>query len=246
MKMNERLQFQSNKEEFNLDKEASDIAQRIMERVRQRSTAKSAQKELTTQYLRASDYKTRQLFQSNQLEIRRESEKVTKGPSQEIKRKEEIFVPEFKISKDNRPYELVQQENQLKIEDLKIPLKIPPQLHVQGIKDIYQKTVKINNYESIGFQEQKNEKRKQNQIMNEYIQPENNQIHQLSSKRISSPKRNHLKLDSNYQTKSSLSLKTTQLQTPVSVQFKQQDIVSQLLGSLKNQKKNYGEYLTKR
>ncbi|CAD8049634.1 unnamed protein product [Paramecium sonneborni] len=245
MKINECMQFQTNKEEINLDKEASDIAQRILERVRQRSSANSVKKELASQYLRASDYQKRQLFQSNQLDFRRESEKVTKGTNHEIKRKEEIFIPEFKISKVNRPYELVRLENQFKIEDLKLPLKIPPQFTSQEIKDIHQKTVKINNYESIGFQEKKNEKMKQIQIINEQ-QPQNNQMHQLNSKRISSPKRNHLEMDGNYQTKSSLSLKTTQLQTPVSVQFKQQYIVSQLQGSQKNLKKNYGEYLTKR
>ncbi|CAD8134294.1 unnamed protein product [Paramecium pentaurelia] len=246
MKINERLQFQSKQEEINLDKEASEIAQRIMEKVRQRSTANSGQKELSSQYLRASDYKARQLFQSNQIEIRRQSEKVTKGPSQEMKRKEEAFVSEFKVSKDKMPQELIRLENQLRMGDLKTSLKSPLKLNEQGINDGHQKTVKMNINESIGFQEQKNEKMKQIQIMNEHNQQLNYQMHQLSSKRISSPKRDHLKLDSNQQTKSSLSLKTTQLQTPVSVQFKQQDIVYQLLGSLKNQKRNQGEYLTKR
>ncbi|CAD8143358.1 unnamed protein product [Paramecium pentaurelia] len=244
MKINERFQYQSKQEEINLDKEASDIAQRIMEKVRQRSTAKSDQKELASQYLRASDYKARQLFKDNQIEIRRQSEKVTKGTSQQIGRKEEIFVPEFKISKDNKPYDLARLENQLRMEDIKTPIKIPLQLNGQGFKDAHQKTVKINNYESMGFQEQKNVK--WIQIMNEQTQPSNCQIHQLSSKRMSSPKRNHPKLDSNYQTKSQLYLKTTQLQTPISVQHKQSDIVSQLLGSLKNQNRNYVEQRSKR
>ncbi|CAK71077.1 unnamed protein product (macronuclear) [Paramecium tetraurelia] len=246
MKINERLQFQSKQEEINLDKEVSEIAQRIMEKVQQRSTAKSGQKELPSQYLRASDYQARKLFQSYQIEIRRQSEKVTKGPSQEMRRKEEALLSDFKVNKYEKPQELIRFENQLRMGDLKTPLKSPVQPNDQRHNDIHQKTVKLNNYENIGFQEQKSEKMKQIQIMNEHNQQLNYQMHQLSSRRISSPKRDQLKFDSNLQTKSSLSFKTTQLQTPVSVSFKQQDIVTQLLGSLKNQKRNQGDYSTKR
>ncbi|CAD8158800.1 unnamed protein product [Paramecium octaurelia] len=244
MKFNERFQFQSKQEEINLDKEASDIAQRIMEKVRQRSKAKSDQRELASQYQRASDYKPRQLFQDNQLEIRRQSEKVTKGTNEQMGRKLEIFVPEFKISKDNKAQEMTRLENQLRMEYLKTPIKTQLQLNGQGIKDAHQKTVKLNNQETMGFQEQKSAK--QFQIMYDQTKPSNGQMDQLSSKRFSSPKRNHLKLDSNQQTKSSLYLKTTQYQTPASVQIQQSDIVTQLLGSQKKQNRNYVEQITKR
>ncbi|CAD8134049.1 unnamed protein product [Paramecium octaurelia] len=99
MKINECLQFQLKQEEINLDKEAFEITQRIMEKVQQRSNAKSGQNELSSQYLRASDYQGRQLFQSNEIEIRRQSEKVTKGPSQQMRRKEEDFFLSLKSGK---------------------------------------------------------------------------------------------------------------------------------------------------
>ncbi|CAD8134051.1 unnamed protein product [Paramecium octaurelia] len=130
--------------------------------------------------------------------------------------------------------------------DLKTILKSPLQPNESRHNDVHQKTVKLNNYENICFLEQKSEKMQQIQIMNEPNQQLNYRIHQLSIRRISSPNLHQLKLDINLQTKSSLSLKTTQLQTPVPVSFKQYDIVTQLLGSLKNQQRNQGNYLTKR
>ncbi|CAK70742.1 unnamed protein product (macronuclear) [Paramecium tetraurelia] len=224
MQINGRLTSGDKYPEANIEKEAAEMASRIMERVRQKSNVKSAQRIIVKpENFRSSDYKPR----PSDIQIGRE------GTTSITDRNELNFEPNF--NQFNPLKNGFTSKNNL-IETIKIPQRSQFKSASTGMQDIFQKTVKLNNnnYYVPEFQSQSTTDKPDSTKLiklTDSVSSLVNQKYDLQAK--------HRRVESNTQFKPILNTKPYQLHTPV--KQNKEDIVSQLLGSLRNQKK-YSDY----
>ncbi|CAD8054931.1 unnamed protein product [Paramecium primaurelia] len=224
MQINGRLTSGDKYPEDNIEKEAAEMASRIMERVRQKSNVKSAQRILVKpENFRSSDYKSRQ----SEIKIGRE------GTISITDRNELNFEPNF--NQFNPLKNGFTSKNNL-IETIKIPQRSQFKSASTGIQDIFQKTVKENN-NNFYVPEHQSQSTTDKPDSTKLIKLTDS-VNSLVNQKLDLQAK-HRRIESNTQFKSILISKPYQLHTPV--KSNKEDIVSQLLGSLRNQKK-YSEY----
>ncbi|CAK62513.1 unnamed protein product (macronuclear) [Paramecium tetraurelia] len=224
MQINGRLTSGDRYPEVNIEQEAAEMASRILERVRQKSNAKSTQKLLVKpENFRSSDYIPRPS----------EIQSVREGTISITDRNELKFEQNF--NKMN-PLKNYFKSNNNQIETMKTPQRSQFKSASSGMQDIYQKTVKLNNnnYYVPEHQSQSTADKPDSTKLIKLTDSVNSLVNKKSDLLAK-----HRRVESNMQFKLVLNAKPDQLQTPV--KSNKEDIVSQLLGSLRNQKK-YSDY----
>ncbi|CAD8069471.1 unnamed protein product [Paramecium sonneborni] len=224
MQINGRLTSGDKYPEVNLEKEAAEMASRIVEKVRQKSNVKSAQRLLVKdQNFRSSDYKPRPS----------EIQSCKIGTTSITDRYELNFEPNF--NQINSLQNCFASNNNF-IETIKTPQKSQFKSTSTDMQDIYQKTVKFknNNYYIPEHQSQSTTDKLDSTKLIKLTDNVNSLINKKSDQLSK-----HRRIESNIQFQSKFNVNPHQLQTPI--KSNKQDIVSQLLGSLRNQNK-YSEY----
>ncbi|CAD8051757.1 unnamed protein product [Paramecium primaurelia] len=224
MQINGRLTSGDKYPEVNIEQEAAEMASRIMERVRQKSNAKSTQRlSVKPENFRSSDYKPRPS----------EIQSVREGTISITDRNELKFEPNFN---QINPLKNCFKSNNNQIENMKTPQRSQFKSASTGMQDIYQKTIKLNNnnYYVPEHQSQSTTDKPDSTKLIKLTDSVNSLVNKKSDLLSK-----HKRIESSTQFKLILNAKPHQLQTPV--KSNKEDIVSQLLGSLRNQKK-YSDY----
>ncbi|CAD8065631.1 unnamed protein product [Paramecium sonneborni] len=225
MQINGRLSSYQFHSEINVEKEAAEIASRIMDRVRQKSNIKSNQ-QLTNKgdSLRFSEYQSRASEFSS---IRHGTNSITDRNEIDLKstfRQPQSYYSQF--SSNTKHIEIVKPLPQFNFQ----------QQSSSEFNDFYQKTIKLNNnYYPPPPQSQSTTDKPESNKLIKLMDTMNN----IANGKSESNVKKHRKIDSITHSKSILSIKTTQFSTPL--KQNKEEIVSQLLGSLRNSNK-YSEY----
>ncbi|CAD8062086.1 unnamed protein product [Paramecium sonneborni] len=222
MQINSCLTSDDKYSEFNIEMEAAQIASRIIEKVLQKSNVKSDQRLLVKQQnFRSSDYKPKP----------QEIQSFRKGTTSITERYELNLEQNFNQINSLKNY--YASENNL-IETIKTHQRSQLKSASTGIQDIYQKTVKLNgnNFYVPEHQSQSTTDKLDSTKLIKLTNSVNTIINKKSDQLLKLRR-----IDSNTQFEFQSIAKLNQLQTPV--KSNQEDIVSQLLGSLPKNKKYY-------
>ncbi|CAD8071469.1 unnamed protein product [Paramecium sonneborni] len=224
MQINGRLSSYQIHSEINVEKEAAEMASRIMDRVRQKQNIKSSQRlTIKGEAFRSTEYQGRLS----------EFSSIRQGTNSIRDKKEIDFKSNFRQSQST--YNQF-QSNPKHIEIVKTPQKFNLKLQSSTeLNDLHQQTINLhNNYYPPEPQSQSTTDKPDSNKLIKLMDTMNSIVNGKSESNVK-----NRKIDSITHSKSILSNKTTQISTPL--KLNKEEIVSQLLGSLRNSNK-YSEY----